>query len=143
MHPELVNQLKRSDSQRHVDLMNEGMVDAAGVSIAIVLTMVRAVGSGTMVNAIVGALSTTADQAALVTFKSILSGGIGSTGLKPQDILSFSFSGSADMEIFLGDSSAGRIESAPLRSTLLGIYLGENTTLVPKLREDFLKHVTL
>jgi Chalcone isomerase-like len=106
---------------------------------AIVLTFARAVGTAKIVDAIVEALSDTADKASLSTFKSLLTSSLGPGGGSTGDKIDFVYYGKDLLTISVRGKEVGSITSAELRNNLLGIYLGEKTR-VPPLRAAFINY---
>ena len=106
-----------------------------GVSVAIVLNFVRDVATNKVVDAIVEALSASADEvftSVLGNFKTLLVSGIGAGGVKKNDDNEFSLRGKqgTNFEISYRGKVLGTISSSLLREKIVAIYTGSKP-LVP------------
>ena len=110
------------------------------MNIALELQFLRAVGTKTIVDAIVDALQSDGDAyaQALTRFKTILLDSIGPSGLHSGDQIAFLFDDEEGIQIRVRGVPAGEVMSRRLRHNLLGIYAGEKT-LIPDLRSSLMR----
>jgi len=100
-------------------------------SLATVLTFARSVGKSAIVDALVTALSKKGDtatyEAAVQTFKSLLTSSIGDKGIQKGEEIAFVWTGNKRTEsllVLVRGSQVGSIENQELRQKLASIYLG-------------------